>query len=147
MVPNDVVARLSAGRMGADLDRQDSTEAISKDRAFRICSAPPEHCRELAMTGNLRFLSLCSGAGGLDIGLEMAGWRPLAQVEIDRDCCATLQALSERSLHPAKVIHAGLETIDPRELRLALGLKRGELELIADLCSSHSPRSRSRLHW
>lgn len=83
------------------------------------------------MKGDLRFLSLCSGAGGLDIGLEMAGWRALAQVEIDRDCCATLQALADRSGKPTKVIHAGLQLVDPRELRLALGLKRGELELVA----------------
>lgn len=83
------------------------------------------------MSGEARFLSLCSGAGGLDIGLEMAGWRCLAQVEIDRDCCATLQAQSDVLEIGARVIHAPLEALDPREVRLSLGLARGELDLIA----------------
>lgn len=83
------------------------------------------------MSGEVRFLSLCSGAGGLDIGLEMAGWRCLAQVEIDRDCCATLQAQSDLLETGPRVLHAPLEAVDPREMRLSLGLARGELELIA----------------
>jgi DNA (cytosine-5)-methyltransferase 1 len=83
------------------------------------------------MSGDLTFLSLCSGAGGLDVGLEMAGWTPLAQVEIDRDCCQTLEAINAEYSRPARVINAGIETIDPRELRLSLGLARGELRLVA----------------
>jgi DNA (cytosine-5)-methyltransferase 1 len=77
------------------------------------------------------FVSLCSGAGGLDLGLEQAGWRTLAQVEIDRDCCRTLDAVAAQHERPAKIINAGIQEIDPRELRLSLGLKRGELDLIA----------------
>ena len=83
------------------------------------------------MDRDLRFLSLCSGAGGLDVGLEMTGWEPVAQIEIDRDCCSTLEAVNANSARPARVINAGIETIDPRELRLSLGLARGELRLIA----------------
>jgi DNA (cytosine-5)-methyltransferase 1 len=85
----------------------------------------------MAMSGDLRFLSLCSGAGGLDVGLEMAGWKSVAQVEIDRDCCRTLEAINARSSRRTKVVHAGIETVDPRELRLSLGIARGELRLIA----------------
>jgi len=80
---------------------------------------------------NRRFLSLCSGAGGLDIGLEQSGWRAIAQIEIDRDCCRTLDVIAALGDHPAKVINAGIEDVDPRELRLSLGLARGELDLIA----------------
>ena len=79
------------------------------------------------------FLSLCSGAGGLDTGLEQAGWRALAQVEIDYDCCATLRAVAARKPidRRPQVINDALENIDPRELRLSLGLRRGQLDLIA----------------
>lgn len=38
-----------------------------------------------------RFLSLFSGCGGLDIGLESLGWRCVAQSEIDKDCVALLE--------------------------------------------------------
>lgn len=77
------------------------------------------------------FISLCSGAGGLDVGLEQAGWQPLVQVEIDRDCCSTLQALAASNGSKTRVINSAIEDISPRELRLSLGLKRGELDLIA----------------
>jgi len=36
-------------------------------------------------------LSIFSGAGGLDIGLEMAGWNTLACIENNKDCQKTLQ--------------------------------------------------------
>jgi len=36
-------------------------------------------------------LSLFSGAGGLDIGLKMAGWNTIAFVENNKDCQKTLQ--------------------------------------------------------
>ena len=83
------------------------------------------------MDSDFNFLSLCSGAGGLDLGLEAAGWRALAQIEIDRDCCKTLEAINARSVRPAQVICAGIQSVDPRELRLSLGLARGQLGLIA----------------
>lgn len=37
------------------------------------------------------FLSLFSGCGGLDIGLESIGWRCAAQSEIDKDCVVLLK--------------------------------------------------------
>jgi len=39
----------------------------------------------------LTSLELCAGAGGQALGLEMAGFAHRAVVEIDRDCCHTLQ--------------------------------------------------------
>ena len=78
---------------------------------------------------DLTALSLCSGAGGLDLGVEAAGWGILAQVEIDADSVATLRHHFEPS--GAQVFHNGLEDVDPRQLRLKLGLRRGQLGLIA----------------
>ena len=40
----------------------------------------------------LEFVSLFSGAGGLDLGFELAGWQCLYASDIDRDACATLEA-------------------------------------------------------
>ncbi len=43
------------------------------------------------MESQLTSLELCAGAGGQASGLEMAGFGHAGVVEIDRDCCLTLQ--------------------------------------------------------
>ena len=45
-------------------------------------------------------LSLFSGAGGLDIGLQQAGFKTLRYIEIDKTCINTLQ-LNVPSLNPS----------------------------------------------
>lgn len=82
------------------------------------------------------FVSLFSGAGGLDAGLERAGWLPLAQVEMDEDAAATLElAARRRSKDPeaveTRVYQAPIELVDPDSLRRSLGLRRGQLALLA----------------
>lgn len=76
-------------------------------------------------------LSLCSGAGGLDLGLEGAGWDTVAQVEMDADCVASLSARAATKPFPSEVIHARLEGVDPASLRRRLGFKQGQLGLLA----------------
>ena len=43
------------------------------------------------LESQLTSLELCAGAGGQASGLEMAGFGHEGVVEIDRDCCLTLQ--------------------------------------------------------
>jgi DNA (cytosine-5)-methyltransferase 1 len=78
-----------------------------------------------------RAVSLFSGAGGLDLGLHAAGWDVLAQVEMDEDCSGTLRRHAKHLRLEPQIITASVETIDPRLLRRSLGLRQGELELLA----------------
>jgi DNA (cytosine-5)-methyltransferase 1 len=82
-------------------------------------------------SNGLTALSLCTGAGGLDLGVEAAGFRVVGQVEIDADSVGTLRAHQRLTGTDARVVHAGIEDVDPRHLREELGLARGELSLLA----------------
>jgi len=77
------------------------------------------------------FVSLFSGAGGLDLGLELAGWQPLAQIEMDAACAKTLEGQNRKRNTPVPVYAKRIEDVDPRALREELELMRGELPLLA----------------
>jgi DNA (cytosine-5)-methyltransferase 1 len=78
-------------------------------------------------------ISLFSGAGGFDLGLEMAGFKTVACVENDRDCLATL-----RYNRPEWKLVLGRDTdkvgdirlIDSEEILEESNLQRGEAALV-----------------
>jgi DNA (cytosine-5)-methyltransferase 1 len=76
----------------------------------------------------VKVLSLFTGAGGLDIGLERAGFEIAGCVEIDQDCRETLRANRQewRQLAPGD-IHAHR----PADVLAAADLARGEAALLA----------------
>lgn len=110
-----------------------------------LCSYPqPRRQDAKARSGNmfslapapaksgLSAISLCSGTGGMDLGLESSGWDILCQVEMDDDCASSLKARRHASGRVGNsVLHSRLEDIAPRRLRESLGLKRQELGLLA----------------
>src|SRR3954469_12913035 len=83
------------------------------------------------VTKDRRVVSLFSGAGGLDMGLEAAGWEVLAQLDLDADSVDTLRAEGAGKALPPIVVGDPIECVSPRELRRRLGLRRGELALLA----------------
>ena len=73
-------------------------------------------------------LSLFSGAGGLDLGLEEAGFEPVLCVEIDEDSRATLK----RNRPEWRLADPGdIQALEPDEILRQAGLKPRELRLLA----------------
>lgn len=72
-------------------------------------------------------LSVFTGAGGLDLGLERAGFRTVASIELDKSARATLLANRRRwnLLDAGDVVEAAVK-LTPRQL----GLKRRELGML-----------------
>lgn len=78
--------------------------------------------------GRRSVLSLFSGAGGLDLGLEAAGFDVRLCVEMDEDSCATLQ-----KNRPRWVISApgDIHDLEPQDALRQASLSPGELLLLA----------------
>lgn len=72
-------------------------------------------------------ISLFSGAGGMDIGFEAAGFKTMIAVELDSSCCKTLRKnLPEHTL----VIEGDIRDLSGEELLRKCGLKKGELGVV-----------------
>lgn len=74
-------------------------------------------------------MSLFSGAGGLDLGIEDAGGRVCLCVEVDPVCVQTLQ-LNRRYFPSAKIIQRPIEKVSVNEMLQAAGLVKGEPALL-----------------
>ncbi|MBS1713163.1 MAG: DNA cytosine methyltransferase [Armatimonadetes bacterium] len=88
-------------------------------------------------------VSLFSGAGGLDLGLERAGFQTLACVEKDADCAATLKANRPEWRLVGGRSSSGcgdVRDLDGSDVLKTVGLRRGDLDLVAGgpPCQSYS---------
>lgn len=71
-------------------------------------------------------ISLFSGAGGLDLGVERAGYRVRVMLERNQDACATLRA----NFPDAEVMEEDIRAVEPAEILRRAELHPGEAELL-----------------
>jgi DNA (cytosine-5)-methyltransferase 1 len=72
-----------------------------------------------------KVISLFTGAGGIDYGIEAAGFDTAVALEMDRDCCATL-----RHNRPWPVIERNIFDAPTEEILETGRLKREEVDLL-----------------
>jgi DNA (cytosine-5)-methyltransferase 1 len=87
---------------------------------------PSEEAAGERSVSELPAISLFSGAGGLDLGVERAGYRVLAALEYDADAAATLRA----NFPHVQVLERDVRTVETRELLDAAGLGPSEADLL-----------------
>lgn len=80
--------------------------------------------------------SLFSGGGGLDIGLEAAGFRTIFASDIDHHSCVTLQQLNAGRLkpgrdEPVRIVHKDIRELDPVAEARAAGFQPGAVNVVA----------------
>ena len=71
-------------------------------------------------------ISLFAGAGGLDIGVDAAGFQTICAVELDPHCVSTLM----RNSRGKAVWQVDVRALDPNGVATTLDLKPGELGLL-----------------
>lgn len=90
------------------------------------------------MSKKLKYLSLFSGAGGLDFGVEAAGFSNIGCVEFDKDACEVLRLNTSWQVYEQDIREINLKSFFEN-----CGLEKGELDLIVGgpPCQSFSKSS------
>ena len=90
------------------------------------------------MSQKLNYLSLFSGMGGLDYGLDIAGFNNIGCVEYDKDACSILRKNTSWEIYEQDIRNVDFSLI----LKNA-GIKRAQLDLIVGgpPCQSYSKSS------
>jgi DNA (cytosine-5)-methyltransferase 1 len=92
---------------------------------FQIELATVDSGRILRRSQKPSCLSLFSGAGGLDFGLEAAGFQVALAVERDEACCKTLRANRRWP-----ILESDIADIEARDVLKASGLRRRNVDLL-----------------
>lgn len=82
------------------------------------------------MDKNLTAISLFSGAGGMDIGVQQAGFTILSCLELDKNCCETLRENISRENRKTIVYEGDIKEFVPEQLLKDLGYNPGEVDLL-----------------
>ena len=86
----------------------------------------PASCVDDRPKNQMKVISLFSGAGGLDIGFDQAGFETSVMVEFDPACCRTLR----KNMPNTPVIEGDINQISTKQILDAAGLKPLEAALV-----------------
>lgn len=98
--------------------------------------------------GKLKAISLFSGAGGLDVGVDSTGeFELLAAVELEEQYCETLRRNRDAGLfgtHETKILQRDISELEPTELLEELGISVDDVDVLigGPPCQSFSTAGR-----
>ena len=114
--------------------RLSKNETVSFESIEKICLALKcnigdivEITEEPIAPKNFTSIELFAGAGGLALGIEMAGFDTIGLIEVDKDAADTLKCNRPNW----RVIHDDIANISCLDLTEYFGLKKGELDLLS----------------